>query len=523
MRLSELLACLPEPPLAVTAPAGAAGDPVVTGVAYDSRRVQPGEAFVAVYHRGYAADRHEFAAGAVRAGAAAVVVQRPVEVPPGTPVVSVPDTAEALGWLAAGFYGMPSQRLGLAGVTGTDGKSTTCALTTAILEAAGMPAGMVTTVATKTVGPAREKAEHTSTPEAVEVQRLLADTVAGGGRCAVLESTSHALDQGRLAGCEFDVAVVTNVTHEHLEYHGTPEAYLAAKARLLDLTRASPRRPKQPASPKAAVLNLDDSSFSFMAARAARVPVPVVAYGLGAQASVRAEALTPKPWGTACRVASPWGAGALDLQLPGTFNVYNALAALAAACTLGAPLDVALAALGRERGVAGRLQRVEAGQPFAVIVDFAHTPNSLEQVLTLLRGQTAGKLIAVFGSAGERDRMKRPWMGRIAAVHADFFVITDEDPRLEDREAILGEIAAGAAAAGAAEGTQFVRIPDRRQAITAAVGRAAAGDTVLLAGKGHETSILGQQHGRLHAFPWDERAAALEALAALGYRAAALC
>ncbi|MGH2352730.1 MAG: Mur ligase family protein, partial [Chloroflexota bacterium] len=207
MKLSTLLAALPE------RPAFSGPDPEITGIAYDSRRVRPGSLFVAVWHPGYAADRHEFVADAVNAGAAAAVVQRPVPVPEGTPVLTVPHTPSALGWLAAAFYGFPSARLGLVGVTGTDGKTTTCTLTTAILEAAGLPTGMVTTVATKTSGAAQEKQEHTSTPEAVEVQALLAETVAGGGRRAVVEATSHALDQDRLAGCEVDVAVVTRVTH----------------------------------------------------------------------------------------------------------------------------------------------------------------------------------------------------------------------------------------------------------------------------------------------------------------------
>jgi UDP-N-acetylmuramoyl-L-alanyl-D-glutamate--2,6-diaminopimelate ligase len=222
-------------------------------------------------------------------------------------------------------------------------------------------------------------------------------------------------------------------------------------------------------------------------------------------------------WGTAFRVVSPWGSGDLALPLPGAFNVYNALAALAAGCTLGAPFDAALGALERHQGVSGRMQRVDAGQPFAVVVDFAHTPDALTQALSALRRQTAGRLIVVFGSAGERDRAKRPWMGRIAAELADFFVATDEDPRLEPREAILAEIAAGARKAGAVEGEQFLLIPDRGEAVSAALERARPGDTVLLAGKGHERSIIGAIDGRLHTFPWDEGGAARAALRRLGY------
>jgi UDP-N-acetylmuramoyl-L-alanyl-D-glutamate--2,6-diaminopimelate ligase len=480
--------------------------------------VQPGALFVAVWHPGYAADRHQFAGAAVRAGAAAVVAQRPVDVPPGTPVVLVPETPRALGWLAAAFHGFPSARLGLAGVTGTDGKTTTCTMAMAILEAAGYRTGMVTTVASKTAGALREKLEHTSTPEAVEVQALLAETVAGGGRRAVVEATSHALDQDRLAGCEFDVAVVTRVTHEHLEYHGTYENYLAAKARLLDLLRPDPRHPKAERVPKAAILNVDDGSYDYLAARS---PVPVIRYGVARDADVRALDLQTAGWTAACRVVSPWGTGALRLQVPGAFNVYNALGALAAACTLGAPFTVALDALHAFRGVPGRMERIDCGQPFQVIVDFAHTPDSLTQVLDFLRPLTPGRLIVVFGSAGERDRTKRPWMGRIAAERADHFILTDEDPRLEDRHQIIAEIAQGALDAGAVEGRQFTRIPDRRQAIAAALAQARPGDTVLLAGKGHEKSIIGALDGRLHSIPWDEASVAREELRRLGYDAPA--
>ncbi|CAA9283063.1 MAG: UDP-N-acetylmuramoylalanyl-D-glutamate--2,6-diaminopimelate ligase [uncultured Chloroflexi bacterium] len=516
MRLSQLLAFLPEPPLA--APGAVGPDPDITGIAYDGRRVTPGSLFVAVWHRGYASDGHNYVAQAVRNGAAAVVVSRPVDLPERVPQVTVPDTAAALGWLGAGFYGLPSQRLGIVGVTGTDGKTTTCTLTTAVLEAAGFQTGMATTVASKSTGAAQANPQHTSTPEAVEIQQLLARTVDEGGARAVLEATSHALDQHRLAGCELDVAVVTRVTHEHMEYHGTYDAYLAAKARILDLLQTNTRRPKHVTFHKAAVLNADDSSF---AALAPLSPALVIPYGLGDRAIVRAVDVQPQAWGTACRVLSPWGEDHLDLQMPGEFNVYNALAALASGCTLEAPFDVALAALAAQRGVRGRMERVDAGQPFTVVVDFAHTPDSLERVLTLLRGQVApagGRVLVVFGSAGERDVQKRPMMGRVAAQLGDFAVFTDEDPRQEDRDTILDDIAAGALAIGGVEGETFVRQPDRRKAIVEALSRARPGDAVLLAGKGHETSIIGQLDGKLHTFPWDEHAVALTALQNLGYR-----
>ena len=513
MRLSELLASLPEPPLAVDR----ATDPEVSAVVHHGLRVTPGAVFVAVYHRGYAADRHEFVGQAIERGAVAAVVSRDVADPTGFPLVRVGNTAAAFGWLSAGLRGLPSQRLGIAAVTGTDGKTTTCTLTTAVLEAAGFSTGMATTVASKATGPAAANPHHTSTPEADEIQDLLSRTVAEGGTRAVLEATSHALDQDRLTGCEIDVAVVTRVTHEHMEYHGTPEAYLAAKLRLLELLRANPRRPKAGTIAKAAVLNVDDQSFAHFATRS---PVPVLPYGRGPAAHVRAVDVAPREWGTRFRVVSPWGEATLELPMPGEFNVHNALAAIGASCTLGAPLADAAGALEAQHGVRGRMERVECGQPFSVVVDFAHTPDSLERVLTLLRAQVAaqgGKVIVVFGSAGERDVQKRPWMGRIAAQLADFSVFTDEDPRLEPREQILDHIAAGAIETGAQEGERFLKIADRRAAIAAALSRARPGDAILLAGKGHENSIIGQIDGALHTFSWDERAVVRELLSELGF------
>jgi UDP-N-acetylmuramoyl-L-alanyl-D-glutamate--2,6-diaminopimelate ligase len=444
----------------------------------------------------------------------AVVVSRTVDAPPDCRVVTVGNTAEALGWLSAALHGMPSQRLGLVGVTGTDGKTTTCTLTTTVLEAGGFGTGMATTVASKATGPAAANPHHTSTPEADEIQALLARTLAEGGTRAVLEATSHALDQRRLAGCELDVAVVTRVTHEHMEYHGSPEAYLEAKARLIDLLRPNARHPKHPAVPKAALLNVDDHSFAKLAPRST---VPVVPYGLGSAATLRAVDVQAVEWGTRCRVVSPWGDGTLELPMPGEFNVYNALAAVGAGCTLGVGLDQALGVLARHEGVRGRMQRVEVGQPFTVVVDFAHTPDSLERVLTMLRGQVSGRVIVVFGSAGERDVQKRPWMGRIAAQLADLSIFTDEDPRLESSEEILSEIAAGAREVGGSEGETFLKVSDRRQAIREALSRARAGDAVLLAGKGHETSIIGQLEGKLHTFSWDESQVAREILKELGF------
>lgn len=514
MQLGQLLARLPVAPRRVEGRV----DVDVTRVVHHGMRVVPGAVFVAVYHRGYAADRHEFIGQAVERGAVAVVVSRAVETPPGVTVVHVDDTAGAFGWLAAALHGVPSRQLALVGVTGTDGKTTTSTLTGAVLDGAGFVTGLATTVASKAAGEARANPHHSSTPEADEVQALLAETVRAGGSHAVLEATSHALDQQRLAGCEIDVAVVTRVTHEHMEYHGSYDNYIAAKAKLLDLLRPIEREPKGHGFPKVALLNADDSSFEYMAARA---PVDVLPYGLGREARLRAVDVQPNEWGTDLRVVSPWGEGALALRMPGEFNVYNALAAIGAGCTLGAPFESALSTLAAQTGVRGRMERIDAGQPFTVIVDFAHTPDSLERVLTMLRARVAaakGKVTVVFGSAGERDVQKRPWMGRIATEHADLAIFTDEDPRMEDSLKIIDEIAAGARAAGGAEGSTYLREPDRRAAIALAFQKANAGDAVLLAGKGHENSILTQLEGRLHTIAWDEVSVARELLNEAGYR-----
>jgi UDP-N-acetylmuramoyl-L-alanyl-D-glutamate--2,6-diaminopimelate ligase len=497
-------------------PAGL-GDVQVRGVAYDSRRARPGALFVAV--PGQHADGHDYVALAAAAGVAAVVVERPLaEI--SLPQLVVDRSQLALATAAAWWYGDPSRELAVVGITGTDGKTTTSFLAVAALEAAGVSCGLTGTVDTK-IGDQREaNAEHATTPEAPELQAALRAMVAADNAAAVVETTSHGLALERVGGIAFDVAILTNLTHEHLEFHGTWEAYRDAKLSLFERLAAGPRNP--PATlggrpiPKAAIVNADDPSAGLFAGVAQEAGARILTYGTDAAADVRAIRVREDARGLTIDVAAPAGESRVALRLAGRFNVHNALAVVALGEAWG--LDPAAVRAGLEElaGVPGRMERIEAGQPFGVVVDYAHSPASLEKVLELLAPAASargGGLIAVFGSAGERDVAKRPMMGRIAGERCRLVVVTDEDPRNEDREQILDEIARGAEDVGRRRGRDLLLLADRAAAIQAAFERARPGDIVLLAGKGHERSIIGPRG----AAPYDERRTALDALAALGY------
>lgn len=476
-------------------------DPEIAAIAYDSRAVEPGALFVAIggFHR----DGHDYVADAVARGAVAAVAERPLAT--GVPLAVVPDSRLALSGLAAEFYDHPTKQLRLVGVTGTDGKTTTVHLVSDVLEAAGERTGFQTTVDFKLTDSTWENETRQTTQEAVEVQRLFAELLVAGGTWGILEATSHALALRKLAHCNVDIAVFTNLTPEHLDFHGTMQEYLAAKGILFEMLDRSVDK----GVAKTAVLNADDPHWRYLADRS---NARVLTYGIEALADVQATIVDEGAAGTRFRVESPSGKAEIALPLVGRFNVSNALAAAAAGLAAGASLDAIRAALERAEPVRGRLQRVDAGQPFAVIVDYAHTPESLRKILALLRPLTTGRLVAVFGSAGERDRAKRPRLGEVAAELADEFVITQEDPRLEDRARILAEIERGAVAAGATR-ERYAVIDDRREAITHAIGRAKPGDTVVLCGKGHEGSIIvGEEK-----LPWDEVACAREALRVAGF------
>ena len=475
-------------------------DPEVTGLCYDSRRLKAGDCFVAI--PGTHTDGHRYVETALRDGAVAAVVQR--RTGSGWPQVVVPDTRRALALMASTLYDHPSRDLVVIGVTGTDGKTTTTTMIQQMLLSAGRPAGSMSTVDIRVGDSVDVNETRQTTLEALEVQEQLARMRDRGLKVVVIESSSHGLALQRVVGVDFDVAVFTNIAHEHLDFHKTIEAYREAKASLIDLTAAS----RDKGIVKTTVLNRDDPSFAYLVDR----PIArQLTYGIQMDADLKANRVDLIPEGLRLEASTPLGPLAVRLKLSGRWNAANALAAAAAGVAVGLTLDQIRDGLERFSGVSGRMERIDLGQPFAVIIDYAHTPQSLEKVLRELRPITKGKLIAVFGSAGDRDREKRPWMGEIAARLSDYAVFTNEDPREEDAMTILGEIAAGADEVGWKEGENYARIEDRRQGIAQAVRRARPGDTILLAGKGHERSILigrGKE-------PWDERAVAEAAIRGL--------
>jgi UDP-N-acetylmuramoyl-L-alanyl-D-glutamate--2,6-diaminopimelate ligase len=466
----------------------------IEALAYDSRRVGPRTLFFAV--PGEHVDGHQFAADAVDRGAVALVVEREVERLE-VPQLIVENSRHALADAADAWFGEPSRRLQVIGVTGTDGKTTTSFLCAEVLRAAGRHPGLIGTVALRVGGRQLANDVRATTPEALELHELLARMVAAGDDSVVLEASSHGLAQGRVRNCRFAMGIVTNLTQEHLEFHKTLEAYREAKARLV-------------AEAELAILNRDDAHFRFFAQRAAG---RVLTYGLDAAADVRAAEIEAGVGGSRFRATTASWSGIVEVPMPGRFNVWNALAALTLAEALEIEPGVAAAAIGQAEGVPGRMERIEVGQPFSVVVDYAHTADALEKVLAELRPVTQGRLFVVFGSAGERDRVKRPAMGRVAAQHADVVIVADEDPRLEPSDEINEQVAAGAREAGARPGENLFVIADRRAAIAHAIGMARSGDVLLLAGKGHEGSIIYGSESRW----WDEAEVARQELRAAGY------
>ncbi|GCE12094.1 UDP-N-acetylmuramoyl-L-alanyl-D-glutamate--2,6-diaminopimelate ligase [Tengunoibacter tsumagoiensis] len=502
MQLQTLLAALEQPPLALQ-PSASLQEQEITGLAYDSRKVQAGSLFVAV--PGTHTDGRRFLNDAAERGAVVALGEElsvaQSELP--LPYITVSNVRIALANLSCSFYGYPAQKLCTIGVTGTDGKTTTSNLISTLLEAAGRPNGLMTTANFKMTGQEWENQSRQSTMETLEIQAFLQRLVQSGGTHAVIESTSHGLELGKVHGCAFDVGVVTNITHEHLDFHKSIDAYRRAKARLFEML--DPQRDKGIGTHPVAILNRDDSSYAVLQPYC---QVPILDYGIETPAAVRAVDITMSATKTRFRVILPDAEGIIETQLVGRFNVSNCLAAIATVYSQGVSLADIQRGLASVTGVTGRMEHIDEGQSFSVIVDYAHTPDSLHKIIDTLRPLTTGKLILVFGSAGERDTQKRPVMGGIAARYSDFFVITDEDPRDEDREQILHDIAVGAQAEGSQEGKDFLCIADRTQAIAAAFSRAQAGDTVLLAGKGHEQSII---MGR-EKIPWDDRRVAREQL-----------
>ena len=488
---------------------------VATGLAYDSRAVRPGSVFVAI--RGVHVDGHDFVEAARANGAVAAIVERPVDVD--LPRVLVEDAPAALGVAAAWWYGDPSAHLGVIGITGTDGKTTTARLVGAALDAADWQAGIVSTVGGRVGGVDELHPPHATTPQAPELQRALAAMLEAGDRAAVVETTSHGLALGRVNGVRYDIAVLTNVTHEHLDLHGTWEAYRDAKRSLFSRLAVDAANPvkNDPAWPRTGILNADDPSFELFVETTRTGGARILTYGRAPGADLRLTDVDDD--GRRLRVAwdGPAGKRRVGLQLAGRFNAYNVLAAAAVGDAIGLDPKAVDAGLEGLAGVSGRMEWVDLGQPFGVVIDYAHSPNSLQVVLDELAPIAAagrGGVITVVGSAGERDVEKRGRMGRIAAERCRLVIATDEDPRDEDPMAIIDAIADGAKAAGAVDGRSVLRIRPREDAVRAAIRAAQPGDVVLLAGKGHENSILGP-NGRED--PWNERAAAVDALRELGF------
>ena len=474
----------------------------ITSITSDSRQVTPGAAFVAV--TGVNVDGHRFLNDARARGAVAAVIEREEALPPRMTAAVVADSRAALAHLSAAWYGYPARHLRVIGVTGTEGKTTTVELVASVLKEAGIASGMISTVKARIGDEEIDTGLHTTTPDAPDMQRYLAQMVEAGARYAVLEATSHGLAQRRVEGCEFDVAVVTNITRDHLDYHGTYEAYRDAKALLFRGLLAGARKP---GVPKVAVLNVDDSSYDYLRA----IPADrYLTYGLDAPADVTASALAVGEAGCRFLAQTPAGSFEVTSPLPGRFNVYNILACIATAISQDVPTPIIQAGIAAFRGVEGRMEEVDLGQRFRAVIDFAHTPNALTHALTAARRMATGRVIVVFGCAGLRDRGKRPIMGEIAGRLADCTVITAEDPRTESLDTIMEEIAQGCRRAGRREGEDFWRIGDRAQAIAFAVNLARPGDLVLVTGKGHERSLC---FGTTE-MPWSDHEALRTALSA---------
>jgi UDP-N-acetylmuramoyl-L-alanyl-D-glutamate--2,6-diaminopimelate ligase len=499
MRLGDLVQDVPGAALVQ-------GDPEadVRGVVHDSRRVQPGQLFVVL--PGATHDARAYVPQALARGAAGVVADTVLELPPGRALIQVPAARPALADVAAALQGHPSRALRLVGVTGTDGKTSTTRLLAAILVRAGQRVGWLTTVDVRSGGEIRANDLHHTTPEADRVQEVLAEMAAAHDETAIVEVSSHALALDRVRACEFDLAIFTNLSPEHLNFHGTMDEYARTKARLF----AQLSEPSGKAWPRVGILNADDPASAVMRERCA---VPVRWYGIDQPADVAAHDIRLDVSGVQFRLVTPQGQAIVASRLLGRFNVANWLAATAAALELGATLDDVVQAAAATAPVPGRMDQVDQGQPFLVVVDFAHTPQALENALRTVRAHTTGKVMVVFGHAGERDPANRPTMGRIAAEQSDFFVISMDDPLNEDPAEIAAQIAAGAVAAGKTEGRDFAIDLDRAAAIRTLVQRAQPGDTVLLAGKGHERRMLVRDERR----PWNDRDAAAEALRDAGY------
>ena len=465
MKLTDIIQTVK--PLAVDGPL----DKDITGITYDSRRVMPGNLFVAV--RGEHADGHQFVEAAIDRGATAVVLERDAGLSPRATRIRVADTRHTLAMASARFYDQPSQQLKVVGVTGTNGKTTTAFMVKAIMESAGGEAGLIGTVQYQ-IGQRVIPAART-TPESVEIQDMMRQMLGSGCGSVSMEVSSHALDQQRVAGIDFDVAVFTNLSQDHLDYHGTMDQYFETKVKLFKMLGSRRKQGR-------AVVNADNEYGRRLIARLGGESA-VVTYGVSSDATIRALDVRVSADGTYFVVRTPRGHMPISLPLIGRYNVSNALAAIGASLSLGIDLTSVERALANLHPVPGRLEHVPVGQDFHVYVDYAHTEDALRNVLMTVSELTKGRLILVFGCGGDRDKGKRAPMGEAASELADFSILASDNPRTEDPWSILAQIEEGFPS-----GTQsrYQIIEDRREAIERALNIARPGDTVLIAGKGHE-------------------------------------
>jgi UDP-N-acetylmuramoyl-L-alanyl-D-glutamate--2,6-diaminopimelate ligase len=531
MNLSSLLRALPAYEIQNERDVDITKVTSVTRITDDSRQVSPGALFVAI--PGVNVDGARFIPEALQRGAVAIVTQSPnypITQSPNFPIAVVPNARSALAHLSAAWHNFPSRKLRVIGITGTDGKTTTCTLAASILESAGHKVGTITTVAATIAGQEIDTGFHTTTPDAPDVQRYLAQMVDAGMEYVIIEATSHGLAQRRLDAVEFDVAVVTNITHEHLDYHKTWENYRDAKAMLFHALATSYRKPR---TAKVAVLNADDAErgvFEFLRQIPADEQIIYAIEGTlrgmkdegGNHKSktcpergrriengkwILARDISHSPRGLRFTVITPFGELVVESPLLGRYNVSNILAAVGVGMARRVPFDAMREGIARVRGVVGRMQVMQS-EPFAAIVDFAHTPNALRVALETARELTHGRIVVVFGCAGLRDIAKRAMMGEIAGKLADKIIVTAEDPRTESLDAINAQIAQGLQRAGRREREDYFVVNDRAEAIAFAVQMANAGDVVIVTGKGHERSMC---FGTTE-FPWSDQDAVAAAL-----------
>ncbi|KMO85924.1 UDP-N-acetylmuramoylalanyl-D-glutamate--2,6-diaminopimelate ligase [Megasphaera cerevisiae DSM 20462] len=477
-------------------------DIAITGISSDSRNVEKGYLFICI--SGVHVDGAEFAGQAVEKGAAAVLTTKHLNLPEGAVQIMVPDIHHALEDMVPYFYDYPGKKMRMIGVTGTNGKTTTTHIIAHILRAAGYHVGVIGTI--HALIDDEELPIHNTTPDIIELQHFLSLMQQQGMTHVVMEVSSHALALNRVAGIEYDTAVFTNLTQDHLDFHKTMENYVAAKAKLFQ----SLSRDEQVKNNKTAIVNIDDPwSGSILKACQCKV----LTYGVEKDADLKGSDLKVELKKSSFDVCGPFGSVHLNMHITGLFNVYNTLAAIGAAHAEGVNTETIDKAIQTFHSVPGRFELVEAGQDFAIVVDYSHTPDSLEKALLTARAMHPNRILAVFGCGGDRDRTKRPIMGRIAAEHADIPIVTSDNPRSEDPDAIVAEVEAGVKK-GIRPGQHHEVIADRRSAIRRAVELAQAGDIIVIAGKGHETyQIL--KSGTIH---FDDREEARNAVLALKER-----